>query len=118
LPDQADTGSYTEFLGYYEVAVPHLSRTSSIQLPDSSQEVNKYEVKRNLTIDNFKVINAGASVEEVKKLVGQEHEYIGSGYVGNVYILESGEKVVVYFSNGVVEQIRLLEKDSYKIIVK
>lgn len=117
-PGFADTGNYTEFLGYFEVKCPDMSKLSEITPPEEIQEEKIYELKDNLSIDDFQSISSGTSIDKVKELVGQEHEYIGSGYIGNVYNLEDGQKVAVYFSGGIVDQIRLIEDDSYTIIVE
>lgn len=118
MPDECNRGVYTEFLGYFEVKVPAIS-SSSLSV-GSSEEITKiYDKKDDLTINTFKSFSAGTPKDEVKDIIGQEHDYIGSGYIGEVYILKDGTKVVVYFSNDVVDQIRILnEVGSYDIIVK
>ncbi len=118
MPDECNRGNYTQFLGYFEVKVPTIS-SSSLSSVFSKEVTKTYDKKDDLILDTFKSFRSGMSKDEVKSIIGQEHDFIGSGYIGEVYILKDGTKVVVYFSNDVVDQIRILKNDnSYDIIVK
>jgi hypothetical protein len=72
-----------------------------------------------LTLDVVKTLTNGTSTESAMEVLGQPNHYFGSGMVGSVYKLVDGTEVTVYFSNGVIDQIRIYHMDgSYDIIIQ
>lgn len=77
-----------------------------------------------LTLELFEQFVARNTTEgDVKRMIGEPHDYVGSGFIGSVYYTEDGYTVVVYYTalNGkeVISQIRILHDDgSYEILVQ
>ena len=118
--DGSDDGApnYTEFLGWYEIKTPtSATAAASSDVQDGTLEVT-YPVKYNLTIDMIKELTRATSYEVAMTILGDAHRYYGSGMIGNVYELIDGTEIIVYFSNGYIDQIRTVPVNGeYEIIV-
>lgn len=122
-PDNADRDgrptapNYTSFLGWYEIKVP-ASVSPRVDFFDLTDEIN-YPVKQDLTMNDIMELSTGTSYDEAMKVLGEAHDYIGSGMVGSVYKLVDGTEVVVYYANDNIDQIRTINEDgSYETIIE
>ena len=76
-----------------------------------------YPVYTDLTIEDINSLEHGMSEDDVMAILGQPHDYTGSGMVGCVYQIGSGE-IVIYYANGEIDQIRAINSDgTYQILV-
>ena len=118
--DGSDDGApnYTEFLGWYEIKTPtSATATASLNIQDETLEIT-YPVKYDLTMDIIKELTCATSYESAMTILGDAHRYYGSGMIGNVYELLDGTEIIVYFSNGYIDQIRTVpENGEYEIII-
>ena len=116
-PDAAARGDYTEFLGYYEVKAPEGQATYGLTPNNDFDPLLTYPVYTDLTIEDINSLEHGMSEDDVMAILGQPHDYTGSGMVGCVYQIGSGE-IVIYYANGEIDQIRAINSDgTYQILV-
>lgn len=75
---------------------------------------------KSASVETKEIINSlehGMSEDDVMAILGQPHDYTGSGMVGCVYQIGSGE-IVIYYANGEIDQIRAINSDgTYQILV-
>lgn len=116
LISESNRGGYTDFLGWYEIKTITV-RTN--YLDDTMVQSERYNVKLDLKIEDFKRIVPGTLYEDVLGILGKAHEYKGCGKVAEVYKTSDGYRVAIYYSNKAVDQIRVLYDDeTYDIIVQ
>lgn len=118
-PDSADTGNYTEFLGYYEVKAPAGEATYSAidDVEDDFDPLMTYPILENLTSADLDSISVSMSEDEVMSILGRPHDFVGSGMVGSEYIID-GQEIVFYYANGHIDQVRSINSDgSYDILM-
>ena len=115
-PYSCNRGGYTDFLGWYEIKTITVSTN---YLDDTMVQSERYNVKLDLKIEDFKRIVPGTLYEDVLGFLGKAHEYKGCGKVAEVYKTSDGYRVAIYYSNKAVDQIRVLYDDeTYDIIVQ
>ena len=69
-------------------------------------------------MDIIKELTCATSYESAMTILGDAHRYYGSGMIGTVYELLDGTEIIVYFSNGYIDQIRPVpEIGVYEIII-
>lgn len=108
--------NYTDFIAYYEFKIPDGAQPT--MLTSSSEEV-VYPIKDDLTIEMVTAFNSETTEEEVMEVLGEPHSYLGSGMIGSVYNLVDGTEIVVYFTSGTIDQIRIYNEDgTFDILVQ
>lgn len=116
-PDAAARGDYTEFLGYYEVKAPDGQATYGIIPDDDFDPLLTYPIYTDLTVEDINGLERGMTEDNVMAILGRPHDYIGNGMIGCVYQVGS-EEIVIYYANGKIDQIRMINSDgTYQILV-
>lgn len=109
--------NYTDFIAWYEIKVP--ASVSPMGISARSADEIIYPVKQDLTMDNIMTLYAGLGYNEAMEVLGEAHDYIGSGMIGSVYGLVDGSEIVVYYANDSIDQIRTINMDgSYDVIIE
>ena len=110
--------NYTKFIGWYEIRTP-TKTTASVSMATEDEVVEAvYEINNDLTMDSIRALSVGTNYESAMEVLGAAHSYYGSGMIGNVYELVDGTKVIVYFRQGAIDQIRTMPiNGTYEVIV-
>lgn len=122
-PYSCNRGNYSVFLGYYEIKISATVSTSSISLPPVTQLANieykkQFPVYYNISINDFNDFKCGESSEDdVKTQIGEAHSTIGSGFIGDVYYTVEEKKIVVYYCNGLLDVIQLINDDNTRTTI-
>lgn len=129
-PEDAEVDGYTEFLGFFALKPPS-AYTASVasNVWTNTQDVNVedeivYDVKEDIYLSQFLEAESDQTTrEKLRSIVGEAHDYRGSGYVREVYYTVDGYTVEVYYryTNGIglVDQIRTINADgTYNVVVR
>lgn len=95
--------NYTDFLGWYEIKVT--APVPPVSTYTVEEDKKEYPINLELTMDNINTLYAGMSYESAMDILGEPHDYVGSGMIGDVYRLKDGTKIVVYYRLGVIDAI-------------
>lgn len=122
-PYSCNRGEYSVFLGYYEIKIPTsvtneaLSLSSTAQLSSVNYE-KQYSVNNDISINDFEKFKCGESSEDdVKMCVGEAHSTTGSGFIGDIYYTVEGKTIVVYYCNGLLDVIQLINNDDTRTTI-
>lgn len=95
--------NYTEFLGWYELKLPEPVDTTADFNNFENEKI--YPTNYELTMTDIDSLYSGMSYESAMEILGEPHDYYGSGMVGSVYQLNDGTKIIVYFRLGVIDAV-------------
>lgn len=126
VPTAADTGPWTDFVGYYAYKPPTTSPLS-LGSGQSTMESSLSSTHRAVGFSRYDLVlrdftgfaSSTTTKAEVRASIGDPHDYYGSGYIADVYYLEDGRRMGVYYVGDVIYQIRIINADhSYVIVVE
>lgn len=123
FPSSCNRGNYSVFLGYYEIKIPPTVIATAITLPSTSQlsciEYEKqYPLYHNISIDDFNEFKCGeTSEDDVKTKLGEAHSTTGSGFIGDIYYTIEGKKIVIYYCDGLLDVVQLINSDDTRITI-
>jgi hypothetical protein len=110
---------YDTFVGYYEFNIP--TTVVAAQYIPQSTDVNlsQYKVKNDIVMNDILSLTTNSTIKETLALLGLPQRRIGSGFIGDVYKLKTGEEVTVYYIGNTIDLIREYHNDgSFDVIVK
>lgn len=123
IPSEAYPNGYTEFLGYFALKPP-VSTTSVSMIANYALEATNqtgYAINQSVSTNQFYSFKAGETTEaQVRTLVGDAHEYMGSGFVWDIYTTTEGDTIAITYRNGLVQEVRKINASTgaYEIFEK
>lgn len=125
IPSEADTGVYTEFLGYYALKSPAISTTvTTIDVIDEpvldNHEKIEYDINKEISIRQFESFKANITTDnQIKQAVGEAHSYFGSGFVWEVYHTIEDDMIAILYNGNLLCEIRRIDQSTgkYEVLV-
>lgn len=96
--------NYTEFVGWYEIKTP--TGVAPVSTYSEIGNEKTYATNFNLTMTDINALYSGMSYDAAMDVLGEPHDYYGSGMIGSVYNLSDGNKIVVYYRQGVIDVVK------------
>lgn len=85
-------------------------------------EVAYHVTDKDITLENFKEIELGSSLDEITEKIGEPDVWIGSGVLWPVYFLEGNKAVDLHFKYPLVYEdlwlIELYDEDGESRVIK
>lgn len=72
-------------------------------------DVEQKEIERRLTIEDFKGIDLGTSLEKIENIIGEPNGWIGSGIPTPFYTIGHNKYIILYFDSPLIyEQLNCI----------
>ena len=118
--------NYTVFIGWYELKTIYNNNNNDcnndidLEIPNDEKTSS---LRYDISMAEIKNIKIDTSYDDIVAVLGEPHDVYGSGFIGNMYILDDGSKIVIYFSEGwklggVTRIYQIFKDGSFEILLQ